>query len=82
MLHQLKISSHLRVLREGVISFFADAGNLARITPPDLNFSILTPLPVAMEVGTLIQLSAEAFRSRVRLADIDQRLGAALLVCR
>lgn len=40
--------------RERVFAFFSDAGNLQDITPPWLHFEIVTPRPLAMAAGTLI----------------------------
>jgi ligand-binding SRPBCC domain-containing protein len=39
---------------EEIFPFFSDAANLQKLTPAFLRFHIVTPLPIEMNVGTLI----------------------------
>jgi ligand-binding SRPBCC domain-containing protein len=60
-IHTLRREQTLPGTPDDVFPFFADARNLEALTPPLLNFRVLTPEPIEMQVGTHIQ-----YRLRVR----------------
>jgi ligand-binding SRPBCC domain-containing protein len=61
--HILNRELILDLPREKVFLFFTDAVNLERITPPELNFHIVTPQPLELKKGALIdyQLKLRGF---------------------
>ncbi|HEV7869217.1 MAG TPA: SRPBCC family protein [Chthoniobacteraceae bacterium] len=59
--HEFTAEQWLPIPRDELFSFFADAANLEALTPPWLGFSIITPVPIAMRPGALID-----YRLRVR----------------
>lgn len=64
--HELVRHQWLRHPRARVFAFFADAGNLEDITPPWLHFHILTPRPIAMAPGALIDYRLRLFGVPIR----------------
>jgi ligand-binding SRPBCC domain-containing protein len=62
-----------------VFPFFANAGNLELITPEFLHFRILTPLPICMDPGALIDYRLQLFslplhwRTRIEIFEPERR---------
>jgi ligand-binding SRPBCC domain-containing protein len=82
--HVLEREQILRDSRPSVFAFFAEASNLERLTPRELSFHILTPRPIPMKQGTLIdyrlrllgvpfawQTLIEVFEPDVRFVDVQ-----------
>jgi ligand-binding SRPBCC domain-containing protein len=54
-IHTLQREQVVPAAPAAVFSFFGAALNLEAITPPFLRFAVVTPEPIEMRVGTLIQ---------------------------
>ena len=61
MPHRLTTDITLDCPLDEVFAFFSDASNLEAITPPELRFRILTPLPIEMQRGRLIDYRLSLF---------------------
>ena len=74
-LHRFETVVELPLAVDEVFEFFSDAENLEHITPPELRFRIITPLPIEMGRGTLIdyrlRLQGVPFRWRTEISQWD-----------
>jgi ligand-binding SRPBCC domain-containing protein len=64
--HVLERTQRIERPLHRAFEFFADAGNLEAITPPWLGFRIVTPRPIDMGPGTLIEYRLKLHRIPVR----------------
>ena len=60
-IHRLERTQLVPRPRAEVFAFFADPWNLERITPPFLRFRILTPPPLEVKAGALIDYRLSLF---------------------
>ena len=66
MSYRLERSLFIPKPRREVFAFFADAFNLDRITPTSLRFHTVTPAPIEMRPGTLIDYEMHLYGVKLR----------------
>ncbi|MBD3169685.1 MAG: CDP-paratose 2-epimerase [candidate division Zixibacteria bacterium] len=73
--YHLKKQQYIARPREEVFEFFGKAENLEKITPGSLGFNIITPTPINMRAGTLIDYTVKPMifpiRWRTLITDYD-----------
>lgn len=76
--HTLEQQQHIAKPVEEVFAFFAKAENLEKLTPSFLRFRIETPLPIAMQEGTLIDYRLSLYgvpmrwRTRIEVFEVNR----------
>ena len=66
MKHTLSTRLEIPLPVDTVFEFFSKAENLQRLTPPELQFQILTPTPIDIRQGTLIDYQLGLFGLKFR----------------
>ena len=64
--YKLKFKQNINMPIEEVFAFFSDPENLGLITPQNLDFKIITPLPIKMQEGQLIDYTIKLFKKEIR----------------
>lgn len=65
-IYEIKVKQKLNSNIENVFNFFSKPINLAKITPKRLGFRIITPLPIEMKSGTIIDYYIKIFSLPIR----------------
>jgi ligand-binding SRPBCC domain-containing protein len=75
MIYHLERDTFIPGAQQEVFSFFSDARNLERLTPGFLGFEIMTPMPMEMKAGALIDYRLKLFgvplRWRTRIDEFE-----------
>lgn len=69
-LYTIKTEQHFNQSIEKVFEFFSRPENLAVITPEKMNFNIITPLPIEMNQGKIIDYTINIFGFPLRWRSI------------
>jgi len=73
--YRLRSEQWLPQDRESLLPFFADIRNLQKLTPPHMDFQVLTPWPFDMHEGLIVDLKVTvrgvALRWRTRITKWD-----------
>ena len=64
--YKLKFKQVINSSLDDVFSFFSNPENLSKITPKKLGFNILTPTPIKMKEGQLIDYSIKLLGKKIR----------------
>ena len=60
-IYELNVSHQVNAPIEEVFDFFSKPENLSKITPAKMGFNVLTPSPIKMQRGALIEYTIRVF---------------------